>query len=176
MKKLLAILMAVLMLGGVFAVGASAEMTNDELKGALAKVMPVAEAMRRFATEDKVQFSAILPSLMDLIKSDPLLRLANLLADCGLSSDFVINNYLNNSAWLKNNLEFRDALEVVEQALRDGTLDERIETMKEIWNGLVPEEYQVALGAAPGTNNPGFFVSVWNFILKWIFFGWLWMR
>ena len=28
----------------------------------------------------------------------------------------------------------------------------------------------------PTTPEPSFFAKIWNFILKWLFFGWIWMK
>jgi len=62
----------------------------------------------------------------------------------------------------------------LEDALNAGDFDKATKIVKDAAKKIekILADYGLIDGAS---NEPSFFTKVWNFILKWIFFGWIWM-
>ena len=199
MKKLLAVLLAALMLGGMLAIGASA-MSNEDFAPVFAKVLPITQALTRYLVEDA---------------DDDETKMAKLLAfstSAGLLGDLIV---LSVGRTMDETIaEFpEDAWELVGAAILAGMLagklDEMAEEARLAFNAVFPAYAVGPLDNTPDPDpctvcgkepcectteqpcpdcgkepcectppapGPCFFASVWNFILRWFFFGFLWMK
>ena len=159
MKKLLAVFLAVLVLGGVFAVGASA-ITKEEYDAAAAEM---AQAYKNWTDANDVTGKA------EALEGDQKTQYMKRCAEISVQLAVVGSEAVRAENW-------------------DAALDayqvfytHYIRLYCTTFQITVPDSLWEKVGGEPGTNpnsetKSSFFAAVWQFILRWILLGWLWMK
>ena len=159
MKKLLAILLAVLMMGGVFAIGASA-ITREEYATATAelsqafadwtKANGVPDKLKALNEKQIAEYNAKVKTITDQYSAVVFPALLAQDWDAAMAGQKVFHMQLTQ--------------------LTSSTL--KINVPQSLWTKVG------GTGTAPSPEPAAssFLTTVWQFILKWILFGWLWNK